>query len=66
MVSSLRPQGRLHHRLRADRLGGVCWGSGDVIANAMTFDIDLDRSVTRAEFAAGFKRLAGRSIRRAS
>ena len=25
----------------------------------MTFDIDLDRSVTRAEFAAGFKRLAG-------
>ena len=34
-------------------------GSGDVIANAMTFDIDLDRSVTRAEFAAGFKRLAG-------
>ena len=34
-------------------------GSGDVIANAMTFDIDLARSVTRAEFAAGFKRLAG-------
>ncbi len=34
-------------------------GAGDVIANAMTFDIDLDRQVTRAEFAAGFKRLAG-------
>lgn len=33
-------------------------GGGDVLANAMTFDIDLDRSVTRAEFAAGFKRLA--------
>ncbi|MEQ1609334.1 MAG: hypothetical protein ABL956_10275 [Hyphomonadaceae bacterium] len=34
-------------------------GGGDVLSNAMTFDIDLDRSVTRAEFAAGFKRLAG-------
>lgn len=34
-------------------------GAGDVIANAMTFDIDLDRQVTRAEFVAGFKRLAG-------
>jgi len=31
----------------------------DVMANAMTFDIDLDRQVTRAEFVAGFKRLAG-------
>lgn len=32
---------------------------GDLMANAMTFDIDLDRQVTRAEFIAGFKRLAG-------
>ncbi|MDP3492243.1 MAG: hypothetical protein Q8R82_03955 [Hyphomonadaceae bacterium] len=32
---------------------------GDVMANAMTFDIDLDRQVTRGEFVAGFKRLAG-------
>lgn len=32
--------------------------AGDVMANAMTFDIDLDRQVTRAEFIAGFKRLA--------
>ena len=31
---------------------------GDVMANAMTFDIDLDRQVTRTEFVAGFKRLA--------
>lgn len=31
----------------------------DVMANAMTFDIDLDRQVTRVEFVAGFKRLAG-------
>lgn len=39
----------------AARMGGA----GDVMANAMTFDIDLDRQVTRAEFIAGFKRLAG-------
>jgi hypothetical protein len=32
--------------------------SSDLIANAMTFDIDLDRSVTRAEFTAGLKRIA--------
>jgi hypothetical protein len=31
----------------------------DVISNAMTFDIDLDRAVTRAEFTAGLKRIAG-------
>ncbi len=31
----------------------------DVMANAMTFDIDLDRSVTRAEFVSGLKRIAG-------
>lgn len=31
----------------------------DVLSNAMTFDIDLDRSVTKAEFITGFKRLAG-------
>ncbi len=36
----------------------VMGGSGDVLGNAMTFDIDLDRSVTPAEFVAGFKRLA--------
>jgi hypothetical protein len=34
-------------------------GGADVLANAMTFDIDLDRTVTRAEFVAGLKRLAG-------
>jgi hypothetical protein len=33
--------------------------TADVLSNAMTFDIDLDRSVTRAEFAAGLKRIAG-------
>lgn len=33
--------------------------AADVMANAMTFDIDLDRQVTRSEFVAGFKRLAG-------
>lgn len=31
----------------------------DVIANAMTFDIDLDHSVTKAEFVTGLKRIAG-------
>jgi hypothetical protein len=31
----------------------------DLMANAMTFDIDLDRSVTKAEFAAGLVRIAG-------
>ncbi len=31
----------------------------DLMANAMTFDIDLDRSVTKVEFAAGFRRIAG-------
>ncbi len=30
----------------------------DVLANAMTFDIDLDRSITPAEFASGLKRIA--------
>lgn len=30
----------------------------DVMANAMTFDIDLDRVVTKAEFTAGLKRIA--------
>lgn len=29
-----------------------------VLANAMTFDIDLDRSVTSSEFTAGLKRIA--------
>jgi hypothetical protein len=29
-----------------------------VLANAMAFDADLDRSVTREEFAAGVTRLA--------
>lgn len=38
----------------------VAMGStNDVMANAMTFDIDLDRAVTRAEFTAGLKRIAG-------
>jgi hypothetical protein len=31
----------------------------DVLANPMTFDIDLDRTVTKAEFTTGLKRLAG-------
>jgi hypothetical protein len=30
----------------------------DVLANAMTFDIDMDRTVTPAEFLAGLKRIA--------
>ena len=30
----------------------------DVMANTMTFDIDLDRSVTKAEFLLGLKRIA--------
>jgi hypothetical protein len=32
--------------------------TSDVLANAMTFDIDLDRAVTKAEFTAGLKRIA--------
>jgi hypothetical protein len=31
----------------------------DVLSNPMTFDVDLDRSVTKAEFASGLKRIAG-------
>jgi hypothetical protein len=31
----------------------------DVLSNPMTFDVDLDRSVTKAEFTAGLKRIAG-------
>lgn len=31
----------------------------DVLSNPMTFDVDLDRSVTKDEFAAGLKRIAG-------
>jgi hypothetical protein len=31
----------------------------DVLSNPMTFDVDLDRSVTRAEFVSGLKRIAG-------
>jgi len=38
---------------------GAMGSATDLIANAMTFDIDLDRSVTQAEFAAGLKRIAG-------
>lgn len=30
----------------------------DVMSNAMTFDIDLDRAVTQQEFVAGLKRIA--------
>jgi hypothetical protein len=32
---------------------------GDILSNPMTFDVDLDRSVTRVEFISGLKRLAG-------
>jgi hypothetical protein len=31
----------------------------DVLSNPMTFDVDLDRNVTKAEFASGLKRIAG-------
>jgi hypothetical protein len=31
----------------------------DVLSNPMTFDVDLDRSVTREEFTAGLLRIAG-------
>lgn len=31
----------------------------DVLSNSMTFDVDLDRSVTREEFAAGLSRILG-------
>jgi hypothetical protein len=37
---------------------GAMGSSADVLANAMTFDIDLDRSVTKAEFTTGLKRIA--------
>jgi hypothetical protein len=33
----------------------------DVLSNPMTFDVDLDRSVTKAEFASGLKRIAGQA-----
>ncbi len=32
--------------------------ANDVMANTMTFDIDLDRSVTKTEFLSGLKRIA--------
>jgi hypothetical protein len=32
--------------------------TSDVLANTMTFDIDLDRQVTKTEFTAGLKRIA--------
>lgn len=39
-------------------------GSGpDVLSNPMTFDADLDRQVTEAEFVAGIRRLAGQHKR---
>ena len=38
---------------------GVMGDPTGVLANAMTFDIDLDRSVTPSEFAAGMHRIAG-------
>jgi len=34
----------------------------DVLSNPMTFDIDLDRSVTPAEFSAGLKRIADQMV----
>ncbi len=37
---------------------GLMNSAADEMANAMTFDIDLDRSVTRPEFVAGLKRIA--------
>jgi len=37
---------------------GAMGSPSDLFANAMTFDIDLDRSVTPAEFTAGLKRIA--------
>lgn len=33
-------------------------GGADLLANAMTFDMDLDRSVSKEEFVSGLKRLA--------
>ncbi|HEX5007033.1 MAG TPA: hypothetical protein VFV70_07965 [Hyphomonadaceae bacterium] len=33
----------------------------DVLSNPMTFDVDLDRQVTPAEFTAGLKRIAGQA-----
>lgn len=33
-------------------------GGADILSNPMTFDVDLDRSVSRAEFAIGIKRMA--------
>lgn len=39
-------------------------GAGpDVLSNPMTFDADLDRQVTEAEFVAGVRRLAGQHKR---
>jgi hypothetical protein len=39
----------------AARIGAT----GDILTNSMTFDVDLDRSVSRVEFISGLKRLAG-------
>jgi hypothetical protein len=36
----------------------IMGSGGDVLANTMTFDIDLDRAVTKEEFVTGMKRLA--------
>ncbi|MDP3738065.1 MAG: hypothetical protein Q8R02_11790 [Hyphomonadaceae bacterium] len=33
-------------------------GGADILSNPMTFDVDLDRSVSKAEFAIGIKRMA--------
>jgi EF hand len=36
-------------------------GGTDVLSNPMTFDQNLDRSVTKAEFTTGLKRIAGQN-----
>ena len=33
-------------------------GGADILSNPMTFDVDLDRSVSKAEFVIGIKRMA--------
>ena len=38
----------------ADQMGG----GADILSNPMTFDVDLDRSVSKTEFAIGIKRMA--------
>ena len=44
---------------QVDDWAALMAGGADVLANAMTFDMDLDRAVSKDEFIAGLKRLAG-------